>query len=38
MDSLLTLCHASLFIIERPIFGKDNRRKGYGFGLYCTDL
>jgi hypothetical protein len=35
-DKTLHLYHGSTKIIEKPEFGKGNRRNDYGLGFYCT--
>lgn len=32
-----TLYHGSTMIIEKPEYGKGNRRNDYGLGFYCTE-
>jgi hypothetical protein len=37
MDSIKTLYHGSMKIIQKPEFGKGNPQNDYGRGFYCTE-
>ena len=37
MSSIKTLYHGSVGIINKPEYGKGNKRNDYGLGFYCTE-